>query len=1134
MFRMDPGITAGPVTFNGFGGAIYWNFPAPNLTLDIADVMAMADGGAPMPPKDESVMPVFGDRSLAFRTSLSLVNPKTVIVEPEIAVRWLAGDGIQQITLNGGFYILAMDYESRDETARLWGNTSTGITFERGLDGKKKVAVVGTNSIYANIIPDVLFGAGPEKLLVSSAFAIGSEELFQGYDIDHSDRDSTYWFLNVGNPYEGNMGGIKFELPGFNMDKADNDGAGLTKDGSGVADVGGSGGLSVQFYMMTGQAVPLDLPEPPGKIEDLFNIINSHQDGNSFDGGSKQDARENSDVTQTGAGIVMGAHVMASAEINALLTAKFALLSGMDVMLVRSRDPISCITTGGRYVEEVGVNQWYGRGRAYLGMEGTLGIEGEILGKEVSVNLMHLVAAVMVEAGGPRPMYLDGRAGVYYNILDGFIEGSARIKIAVGDPCRPPEGQPFGFPVIVETSPHEEIGDELVNAFVEPAASFAIRLAEDPDNPIPAEYMQVEDVTGEMVRRLGYIHEFSITPVGGGERADYSRDPDWPLLVSDGYAASYHPRSSISGLWGEEAPTRWRYRLVVRGKEQMADGSWADIPGPQGERHWEEVREFTFTTDALPDAFSHSQVGITKPLRYQHYYLQDEFGGRSARVKLYNDYSDTYFAPEDENGWDYTYHALLVDANTAEELGRVNANYNGPSKQVTFQLPAGLPNATEITTFLVKKLNPPAGAIMMNRENILVASGGTDYGAEADISEEYEVNAETVNLEDQINLGAGETKIYEWTFRTSQHNTLSQKLAGLELRASPQPGYQTIRFEGDYEGFDRYEIKGKPYRFGTSTPEQVPGYTAEPLIELADPFNSSFHNTKSKPLLGGFAELYDEEYADQPQGIRQAMNTGNLPGQNGQGSWHIFRWAPYLYNTNYNWVSSEYLHENLNEEMTAMHLTRNDHFSFTTDARGSSPYLTATYYITDKVLEDAAYIVDWYEQQRDRIMDPDAFGASINGLVSVSSPDQREVRLANLDAAYYEILSSSLIQDDDVSLLSGSLNQQYGNSFNPWTANLFSGAVAAAPAGGGGGGLTGTFTVTATATGTINFGGLSSASSGGSSIGSNNVTLLQNDVGIADFDLPQLYGFSNRLRFKYRQLFTSGSIGGTVYKALDN
>ena len=135
---------------------------------------------------------------------------------------------------------------------------------------------------------------------------------------------------------------------------------------------------------------------------------------------------------ETGSGIVMGAHIMASVEVNALIYANFAILAGMDMMLVKDDTPNSCQTNRGNYIEEKGVQGWYGTGRAYVGMEGKLGIKGKILGKEVDVQIMHLVAAVMLEAGGPKPMYLDGRAGVYFNLLNGFIEGSARMNITVG------------------------------------------------------------------------------------------------------------------------------------------------------------------------------------------------------------------------------------------------------------------------------------------------------------------------------------------------------------------------------------------------------------------------------------------------------------------------------------------------------------------------------------------------------------------------------------------------------------------------------------------------------------------------------------------------------------------------------
>ncbi len=881
MFRMDPGISVGPVTFNGVGGAIYWNYPAPNLTLDVSDVMAMADGGAPMPPKDDNIVPIFGDRSLAFRMSLSLVSTQTVVVDPEIAVRWVAGDGLQQITINGAFWIMATDYFDREETSRLWGNTSTGITFERGRDGKKKVAVVGTNSIYANIIPDVLFGAGPDKLLVSSAFAIGSEELFDGYGIDHSDKDSTYWFLNVGNPYEGNMGGIKFELPGFNMDKADNDGDALTDNGQGLGGAGGgggSGGLSVQFYMMTGQAVPLELPEPPGLIYDMFQTIEDHQNGgNSFAGDGLETERQGDGAQmETGAGIVMGAHVMASAEVNALIYANFAILSGMDMMLVRDNTPESCLTRQGKYVEEKGVQGWYGTGRAYIGLQGALGVRGKILGSEVDAKIMDLVAAVMVEAGGPRPMYLDGRAGVYFNILNGFIEGSALMQIQVGDKCLPAEGTPFGFEVIVDSSPDETANDdEPLSPFIDPAAAFSIRLAEDPDNPVPNDYVQVINVEGDPVRRLGYIHEFSITPVGGGARANYERDGSKDMLINEGRAARYVPVTSISGTLEEEMITRWRYRLVIRGKQQTEEGDWVPIPGENGNQ-WEEVRDFEFTTGPLPEALPHSEIGITKPLRYQHYYLQDEVGGHQAFVRTRADWSEEYFDDEDENGNPYTYHALVLNPETGEEYADVNASWNQSSRQVSMTFPQ-LPNATEFTVYLIKKLNGRAGTILISRDQIIAS--GSSQNEELGVSEEYEVEAPVADLSDMVNLGSFETKIYEWTFRTSAHNTLTQKLAGLELRADPfGNGFQNVHVEGTYEGFDRYEIKGKLHVFGTNLNEEDPYFQTAPLIEMADPFNSSFHNTLSKPKIGGFVGLYQDEYADERNGLRYLMNTQHLPG----------------------------------------------------------------------------------------------------------------------------------------------------------------------------------------------------------------------------------------------------------------
>ena len=65
---------------------------------------------------------------------------------------------------------------------------------------------------------------------------------------------------------------------------------------------------------------------------------------------------------------------------------------------------------------------------------------------------------------------------------------------------------------------------------------------------------------------------------------------------------------------------------------------------------YEEVRDFNFTTGPLPDAFPDSEVGITKPLRYQHYYLQGEPYGNLGKIETYDNLSSSYFVEEDDNG----------------------------------------------------------------------------------------------------------------------------------------------------------------------------------------------------------------------------------------------------------------------------------------------------------------------------------------------------------------------------------------------------------------------------------------------------------------------------------------------------
>ncbi|MEM1359033.1 MAG: hypothetical protein AAGF89_12580, partial [Bacteroidota bacterium] len=1017
MFRMDPGITVGPVTFNGFGGAIYWNVAAPDLTLSIDEVMAMSDGGAPAPPIDP--FPSYGQRNLAFRASLSIVNPKVVVVDPEIAVSWHVEDGLQAITLNGGFWVAATDYATRDDNARLWGNTSTGLSFEYGTDGKKRVAVVGTNSIYANIIPDLLFGAGPDMLLVSSAFAMGSETLFDYPELDHSDPDDVYWFFNCGNPYEGNMGGIKFELPGFDLDDADNDGSSL----------GASASASVEFYLMTGQNVPSVLPDPPGRIEELFAIIDNHasgQDGSS--GGTEPADREDerdSGPAQTGGGLVMGAHVMASAEINAVVYARFALLSGMDMMLFQYPPGTTCITEGGQLIDDIGMNGWYGTGRAYVGMEGVVGAKGKILGKEIDVRIMHLVAAVMLEAGGPKPMYLDGRVGIYYNLLNGFIEGSARMKIAVGDKCQPIGGSPFGFPVIVETNPAEGNTDDIT-PFIRPKVSFSIPIADNPNNPANDRIMRLTDTEDRVIERIGYIHEFTIQPVGTNTRADYSRDPNYPLLVDEGRAAQYRPRAFISGPYGATGHRNWRMNIVIRAREKLSDGRWVDIPGENGQGVFEESRTIDFRTDPLPDELPNSMVGISKPLRNQHFFLQNDIGYRRAYIKARQQLSGTYFASE-EGGRPLVYKGIVIDATTGEEISRTNVTYASATRTAIFNLPV-LDNEKEYELAIIRKDN---GLLQVNSTSLiqreLVREDVLANYADQDVSSEYAVNADVVDLNTGIDLSYNESLIFKWSFRTSRHNTLEEKMADARITVFPQAGYQNLTIR-DFEGFDNYDIFGKTKEFDTNTEDEEP-FQARPLVQIADPMSSDFFTNLAKPKIGDFHDLYYEDYAAEQTGLYALLNTSGIPGSNGDPYESNLEW-PYSVFLEIPLNSYDYLTPNFEwqEYLPALDLQEfvraSDLLDNTANSIAQAPWgnrtVQLTYYVTEHVMEDAGLTVDFYEYWRDRIMKPEDHVENIYSAgeaVNVHQPDTRVDDLAPLDLKYLALVNSDLILDPPATIL---------------------------------------------------------------------------------------------------------------------
>ena len=969
MARLWPGLPLVPpftiAHFNGFGGGIYWNATAPSVTISMEDIMANGDATTVPPPSDDKPEPRYGERTLAFRTSWNIITDQVFMVDPFVSGTWDETHGLQSIAFGGDFWSLALTYSLRND-ARIYGSSVTQLTFMDQGSAPDKVALLGTNTIKANIIPGILYGAGLDRTLINSSFAIGDEAFFPG-EASNSDEDDVFWFFNAGNPYNDDFGGVVFDLPGFNLTQNQKKNSNLGLDAS----------FSAMMYTMIGQNIPNYLPDPPGEVAQLFGSVSS--DEGSFDGGAKEDDRDAS-TASTGAGFVMGFHAAASCEIRAVFYASLSIFTGMDVMLV-NLDGASCFTSDGE-VTDPGVNGWYGTGRAYAGLEGAIGVKGKILGQEIDIKIIQIIAAMMLTAGGPDPMWLDGRAVLQYNLLGGTIKGSTRMMITVGEKCVPPITSPFDFPIIAEYYPNEE-NNRDIDPFVNPSVSFTVPINE-------SLYIPDVDGTTHQIKPVLVESDFTLTS-DCNNCATAERDERYELVAEDGRSASYNPVNALAGLDGDERKKQYRMKIKVSA-EEYKNGSWKDVK-INGVK-WEEGFDFTFKTTALPSQIPASEVGKTKPAEDQKFYLQGEHAGNHY-VHTRSNVEGSYYYETGYDGKEYEYFAVFKDQ-YGEEEHRKPLRYNEAEKKLNWDKP-NLDNNKKYIVQIVRKhlVQTVTGSNSLSRKliisQVLLDTLALDF--------DYEVEPELPEISALTAVEAGETLLYAFEFETSRYNTLLEKMEEVAIDYEEKNGYQRLNFT-NFEGFDVFDMDGDL--------DDDPFYTSPPRVTITDPFTSSFHTSLSKPLLGDFAQIYRDQYQSEWTGVESesvdltgggaielggggfsiygaqsaegGTNQSNSQGEtnnNNQGSnENIPVNFPNLPNTNYAWYNAEEVSQSLNEHAiraTILGVEDEDDVFIGVSRSGgfaSAPtsvidYLndfSIKYYVLEDVLNDAEEYADFGEE----------------------------------------------------------------------------------------------------------------------------------------------------------------------------
>jgi hypothetical protein len=826
----------------GLGGGFYYNMITPDISPN-AYASINPEASDDPPPISDLYMsppaPLFGSRTIKLRSSMSMIADQFFIGDPYIQATFSTDHGLTALGFGGEFWLLSPTYNMR-HLARLNGDLDNTLEFIPSGDSKKTI-LSGQLSLFANFLdlPTLkLYGSGIKKKFLDFSWIIADEEVYP--HSSNSDGDNIFWQFNAGNPYEDNLPGLVFDMPGFGVDT----------DGDDKANIGISASAGAMGYFMIGQDIPSYLPDPPNGVSGLGSS-KATEEGTFSGGGLRNNSARPAISAGTGEGIVFGAHAWASCSINAVFYASFSLFAGIDLMLINA-DNVSCYSSTGDLINDPGMAGWYGLGQAYVGMEGAIGAKGKLFGKEIDVRIMTLTAAMMLQAGGPDPMWLDGRAALTYNLLMGTIKGSSQMSISVGEKCVPPRTSPFDFPIILDTYPHE--GETTsIDPFISPTATFTVAIDDE---------ISVPDVNGNTHRLKPRLREFSLTPLDANSNPGL-QDDRYDQLSDDGYSAVYNPEKPLTGS-GPDAGKRknWRYKVIVGADEYMPGIGW--VPVVLNGKVWEEKVDIEFRTTKLPDSIPSDLIPKTVPFVNQEFFMQDEITALSpGRIMLLDDLDSDYFY-EEKDGKEFDYFAVFKQASNQEEIARE------PLVYLNYQGMYGLPDFQQNTKYLVqiiRKEQTNANALYNSMNalavNRVVYQASYSTLLADSMSFDYTVESPAPEIDPQFLVEPGETLLYSYYFNTSAYDELSEKMEDVTVEVEHKDNFSKLIFE-NFEGFDRFDIEGLVTYDDHGAIDEF--YSSDPLISIEDMFTSDFHDELTKPLIGAQYVAYMNDYAGEHNG----------------------------------------------------------------------------------------------------------------------------------------------------------------------------------------------------------------------------------------------------------------------------
>ena len=490
--------------------------------------------------------------------------------------------------------------------------------------------------------------------------------------------------------------------------------------------------IGASAYFVVGSLVNPQLPPLPAEITSKMGIVS--------DPGIQSFLSELNKAP--GSGMMFGAEVHASLGFSAaIIYADATAILGFDMML-KHFDNLTC--NNGK---PAGWENWYALGQLYAYLDLDVGLQVDVWFFTGKVSLVKFAAGAVLQGGLPNPTWMEGNVFVSGEVLGGLIKVSTNAHMALGDKCYPDPDPLKDIKIISDYGPK----GNKESVFVYPYAASNVGLEKNYEISVPPTEKHPD---GEVRIFQFKIKSFRLLKDGNTPVEDagleFSNDNNTVTLkrnkILEGIA-NYTGEIKCYALQYYENGYRWGL-------------PWNDKLN--SEAAVEETSTFNFTTGPRPGYIPDENIAFSYPVNKQRYVLKNELNGKG---KIHLDQEQDNILGD---AGSFNMKLYFIPVGSTDTL-KTGFTWDDNTRDIDYTIPPGLKNSTAYKLeFWSFEKSFMMQSSVLNQLKITSKMSLTNMkGVEK--KETRVISAALKILK----------PIYTMYYRTSEFNTLSDKLNGM-------------------------------------------------------------------------------------------------------------------------------------------------------------------------------------------------------------------------------------------------------------------------------------------------------------------------------------------------------------------